>query len=1186
MSRKLFSLFGELAIAGLDKSNKDLKAFDKTGAKIRTTLNKVRKASLAVGKSITKYVTAPILGASAAVTKFGADFDEAMTNSLAIMGDVSAEMRKDMEMVARSVAKDLNIPAKDAAEAYFFLASAGLDAVESMTALPKVAAFAKAGNFDLATATDLLTDSQSALGLQSENTAEHIENMVMVSDTLVKANTIANASVEQFSESLTNRAGAALRNLNKDVTEGVALLAVYADQGVKGADAGTKLDIVFRDLQKAAVQNKQAFQDAGVAVFDTDGKMRHIADIIQDLTGHLGGMSDEQRRAELMTLGFTDKSVSATAALLGTSDAIRKYEEQLKSAAGTTEEVAQKQLQSFWQQVGLLQKRLVDVGLTLWQGFSPILMDVVIPAIDSVIEKIAEFIEMFQGLPQWVQDSVIAFTGVVAIMGPILLAFAKFLPLVKALIPLYRAWVAGQSLLNVVMSANPIGAVVIGIAALVAAGVVLVKHWDTVKEKFLDVWDWMQEQPVFTFLVLQITLWIKAGEYLMNNWEEIKDKFIEVWDWMQDHPALMALVTPVFALIKAGKFLIENWEAVKKTFLEVWGEIEKLPFIKQAIQRIKNLIAAGQWLIENIDTIGTRFKKAWNSISFHFHGVIDGIQLAYKETILEMIKGIERVGKLIPKVAKGLSNLRKEVEYDIAALQEQNRIRTKDFEDSQTGFSNLINLIKEKAKAEKEANRAARKESKEKREDAKKEAEESKKAVARAKEEEKQRKKKTAEEIAAAKKRAEKRAEFEDKWSDKLFDATKTQREILDKAEKEALEEADKLGADKTAIQAFYAAERVKLAEKEAELKKKIDDKELKEKTALEREWNKKLAGLSMSRVDILEKERDEALRIAKEKGASTLDIEKFYAIKIGETRLKESQETSKKIQASFKGQLFGELRAQLQHTKGLKEQKKIALENAKAAGRDEVLVSQQFNQQIKDSRINSVKAGIEGTVSAISQGVSIINDIWSASLEKRMAEIEEERAARIAEVEASVQTEAEKESAIEVINQEADAKRLELQREQAKREKANSLMSIALSTAMAVASALTIAPPAGIILAGIVGALGLVQLGIAAATPIPFAEGGLVKSDPGRGIIGQIGEGKEDELILPMKTGAAQLADNIMGRITSAGGALAQSAKNVVQEIHNHYHIGTLIGDDASFKMLERKMRPYRVAEAQRRGL
>jgi len=89
--------------------------------------------------------------------------------------------------------------------------------------------------FDMARATDLLTDAQSALGLTIRDDAiANMEEMVRVSDVLVRANTLANASVEQFSVALTTKSGAALRALNKDMEEGVAVLAAFADQGIKG----------------------------------------------------------------------------------------------------------------------------------------------------------------------------------------------------------------------------------------------------------------------------------------------------------------------------------------------------------------------------------------------------------------------------------------------------------------------------------------------------------------------------------------------------------------------------------------------------------------------------------------------------------------------------------------------------------------------------------------------------------------------------------------------------------------------------------------------------------------------------------------------------------------------------------------------------------------------------------------
>jgi len=345
-------------------------------------------------------------GAAAAVTAIGvasvkafADFDAELTKSLAIMGNVSDALREDMSDAAREVAKTTTFSANQAAESYFFLASAGLDAAASIQAMPKVAAFAQAGMFDMALATDLLTDAQSALGLSIRDDAiKNMENMVRVSDVLVKANTLANASVEQFSTALTTKAGAALRNLGKDVEEGVAVLAAFADQGIKGEQAGTQLSIVLRDLTTKAIQNKREFERYNVSVFDSAGEMRNMADIVDDLEGALDGMSDETAKATLLQMGFSDKSLASLMALMGTSDAIRTYEESLREAGGTTEEVAGKQLDTLNAQLELMKSRVQDAGIEIGQRLEPAIVAMAEQMGPVIDELVPVFVQLFEEL--------------------------------------------------------------------------------------------------------------------------------------------------------------------------------------------------------------------------------------------------------------------------------------------------------------------------------------------------------------------------------------------------------------------------------------------------------------------------------------------------------------------------------------------------------------------------------------------------------------------------------------------------------------------------------------------------------------------------------------------------------------------------------------------------------------------
>lgn len=340
---------GPAAKAGLQPAEQGL-------GRIRTTIQGLITSTRAwiagfVGIQAIRLATRLVGDLTTQTTKL----DAALTNSLAIMEGVTQSMRQEMDQQSRVLSRRLSRDADLVAEGYRFLAAAGLNAEKSLASIGTVSVFATAGSFNLARATDLLTDAQSALGLAVDDTNENLVNMTRIGDVLTKANTIANASVEQFSEALTNRAAPALRMVNKDVEEGVAILAAMADQGVKGAEAGTRLDIVLRDLQKSALNNSDTFARFGVGVFDSNGKLRNMADIIGDLETLLDGMSDAQKRATITTMGFQDRSVASLLTLMGTSDKIREYERELRSAAGTMQSVADKQMASIearWGRIG------------------------------------------------------------------------------------------------------------------------------------------------------------------------------------------------------------------------------------------------------------------------------------------------------------------------------------------------------------------------------------------------------------------------------------------------------------------------------------------------------------------------------------------------------------------------------------------------------------------------------------------------------------------------------------------------------------------------------------------------------------------------------------------------------------------------------------------------------------------
>ena len=362
-------------------------------------------------KSLKKFGAFAAKSAAAATAAIGAiavvsvkafgDFDAALNKSISIMGNVSDTLRNDMSDAAREVAKNTTFSAEEAAEAYFFLASAGLDAEASIAAMPQVAKFAQAGMFDMATATDLATDAQSALGLSSDDAVENLANLTRVTDVFVKANTLANTSVEQLAAAFTSKAGNALKTVGKSVEEGAAALAVFADQGIKGERAGTLLTNTIFGLTDRLKAAPDAFEELGLALFDNEGKMKNFSDISEQFTSVLGTMSTEQKLATLSNLGFGKQAREGILALVGNTEALVEYEAKLKDAGGTVDEISQNQLETFNAQMELMKSRLMDVAIEIGSELAPKLLDLfdrIAPIIDQAAPVMLDLFEKIESI--------------------------------------------------------------------------------------------------------------------------------------------------------------------------------------------------------------------------------------------------------------------------------------------------------------------------------------------------------------------------------------------------------------------------------------------------------------------------------------------------------------------------------------------------------------------------------------------------------------------------------------------------------------------------------------------------------------------------------------------------------------------------------------------------------------------
>jgi TP901 family phage tail tape measure protein len=605
-----------------------------------------------VGASLTKSVTLPIVGLGAAAVKSFADFDAAMTQSLAIMGDVSEEQSQRMQKAARDVATSLNISHKEAAESFYFLASAGLDAEQSIAALPRVAAFAKAGMFDMAQATDLATDAQSALGLTVDDSQQNLTNLTRVTDVFVKANQLANASVEEFSKSITNKAGSALRLANKDLEEGVGVLALFADAGIKGEKAGTLLARTLQGLQDNARKNTDEFDKFGIQVYNADGSMRSMVEISKDLTDSLGGMSVKERDAAIAKMGFNKLAKEGIGYLIGNVEKLEEYTDGVYAAGGAVDEVAQKQLETFNEKLGLLGKQFTDIAIE----FGPIIIDQFLVPLGQKLQEIAQF---FAELTPRQREQIVMFAGIAAAIGPVLMVVGKLIMAMGAVVKVVGLIIAAF---------NPVTLAIVGIVAaiagLVAAFMVVWNRSETLRKAVGDLMATLQNiaRVIIGDVMAAFKRIIGGGTDLRAIFERVADVAGKVLTIAVEKlkGALEFLGNVVRAGIKIFEIQVKLFRVIAQTIIgvvvaaiDIW--MNRLGPISAAVRYFVNGAVIGFKAIGSI--VASVFRNAGTYIENFINSAIRAINalISAYNMLAGVLPGMSRITQLTEFRFKSMS---------------------------------------------------------------------------------------------------------------------------------------------------------------------------------------------------------------------------------------------------------------------------------------------------------------------------------------------------------------------------------------------------------------------------------------------------------------------------------------------------------------------------------------------------
>lgn len=346
--------------------------FGDAGTKAGTAAG--HKLSSALGKAASVSVKA-VTATSAAVAAFGKasvstgmEFDAAMSQVAATMGTTTDQI-EGLRDLAMEMGSATAFSATEAAEALNYMALAGYDAKTSTAMLPNVLNLAAAGGIDLASASDMVTDAQSALGLSLEETTAMVDQMA-------KTASSSNTSVSQLGEAILTVGGTA-SYMAGGIEEINAVLGVLADNGIKGSEAGTHLRNMLLSLSSPTDDAAAMIEKLGLEIFDAQGNMRSFSDIFPELNAAMADMTDQEKLDAFSTL-FNSRDIAAATALLNTTT--ERWEElggAIENSAGAAEQMANTQLDNLEGDVTLFKSALEGAQIVISDQLTPTLREFV-----------------------------------------------------------------------------------------------------------------------------------------------------------------------------------------------------------------------------------------------------------------------------------------------------------------------------------------------------------------------------------------------------------------------------------------------------------------------------------------------------------------------------------------------------------------------------------------------------------------------------------------------------------------------------------------------------------------------------------------------------------------------------------------------------------------------------------------
>ena len=570
------------------------------------------------------------------VIELGQNFTSTMSEVSAISGATGEDFEK-LEACAREYGATTVFSASNAAEALKYMSLAGWDADQSTSALGGVLNLAAASGMELGAASDMVTDYLSAFAMEAGDAA-------YFADLLSYAQSHSNTTAEALGEAYKNCA-ANLNAAGQDVETVTSLLEGMANQGYKGSEAGTAMAAIMRDITNGMKDGAIKIGETSVAVMDAQGNFRDLTDILTEVEAATNGMGDAERAVALSSTFTADSTKGLNLILNEGMDKIAGYEEELRGASGSAEEMANIMNDNLSGVVAAMNSAFEELGLKIYDALESKLRAGVQFITNGVIPAI-----------EWLGGHIPEVTIAVSGLGAVIAAMnwgtiSSKIAMVKGALVKLAAALGGVSL--------PAIAIIAVITAVALAFTNLWKNNEEFRNKITAIWDGIKAKfdefgqgivdrlNALGFEFEDITevmkaVWDGFCEVLAPIFEGV---FQQISNILNEALDILTGLFDIFAGIFTGDWDMV-WQGVQEVFGAVWDFV--VATFENWISTFTSLAdTVLGWFGTDWETVWTNvktfFSDTWNAISSFFSGILTGIKTFFTDTwnaIVSFFSGI------------------------------------------------------------------------------------------------------------------------------------------------------------------------------------------------------------------------------------------------------------------------------------------------------------------------------------------------------------------------------------------------------------------------------------------------------------------------------------------------------------------------------------------------------------------